>query len=84
MAQICEMIPRQILDSRGYPTLEVEIGMEGGLRARASVPSGASTGSREARELRDGNEKYYRGKSVLRAVENVREVLAPLFAGERG
>ena len=82
MAEIHKIHPRQILDSRGYPTLEVEIQLKGGAWARASVPSGASTGSREAVELRDGNEKYYRGKSVLQAVGNVREILAPLLMGK--
>ena len=62
--------------------MEVEIGVEKGGGARASVPSGASTGTREAVELRDGNEKYYRGKSVLTAVNNIKEVLTPLLMGK--
>ena len=82
MAHICNIHPRQILDSRGYPTVEVEIGVDNGVRARASVPSGASTGSREAMELRDGDEKCYRGKSVFGAIDNIKEILSPLLMGK--
>jgi enolase len=75
MSRIREVRALEILDSRGNPTLEVEIGLDSGARGRACVPSGASTGSREALELRDGG-KRYRGKGVTRAVENVRGELA--------
>jgi enolase len=62
---------REILDSRGNPTLEVEVLLSGGVAARAGVPSGASTGSREALELRDGDQKRYGGKGVRKAVAHV-------------
>jgi enolase len=75
MSRIREVRALEILDSRGNPTLEVEIVLDTGVRGRAAVPSGASTGSREALELRDGG-KRYRGKGVTRAVENVRGELA--------
>jgi enolase len=75
MSRIREVRALEILDSRGNPTLEVEIALDSGARGRACVPSGASTGSREALELRDGG-KRYRGKGVTRAVENVRGELA--------
>jgi len=68
---------REILDSRGNPTVEVDCCLQGGVRARAAVPSGASTGSREAVELRDGNIQRYHGKGVLKAVANVNETIAP-------
>ncbi len=68
---------RQILDSRGNPTVEVDVYLEDGTLGRASVPSGASTGANEAVELRDGNKKVYGGKGVLKAVENVNERIAP-------
>ncbi len=71
---------REVLDSRGNPTLEVECRLDGGAVGRAMVPSGASTGTREALELRDGG-KRYGGKGVLRAVANVREPIAPALAG---
>jgi|SRR5687768_6696439 len=73
---------REILDSRGQPTLEVEVALSGGTAGRASVPSGASTGSREALELRDGDAKRYLGKGVSRAVLNVNETIAPHVVGE--
>ncbi len=73
---------RQILDSRGTPTIEVDVTTESGAFGRASVPSGASTGSKEAVELRDGNENYYFGKSVLNAVENVNNIIAKNLVGE--
>jgi enolase len=69
--QIAKVIAREILDSRGNPTVEVEVSLRGGHKARAGVPSGASTGSREALELRDGDKKRFGGKGVLKAVENV-------------
>src|SRR6476660_7890001 len=67
---------RQILDSRGNPTVEADIELEDGTIGRAAVPSGASTGAHEACELRDGDKKVYMGKGVLKAVENVNEALA--------
>ena len=72
---------REILDSRGNPTGEVECTLEGGASGRAGVPSGASTGSREALELRDGDKKRYGGKGVLSAVKNVNETIAPEVLG---
>src|SRR5947208_3758564 len=71
MIEIAEVIGREILDSRGNPTIEVEVVLEDGSFGRAAVPSGASTGSREAIELRDGDAKRYGGKGVQRAVANV-------------
>lgn len=71
----------EILDSRGNPTIRVCISLENGIKACASVPSGASTGENEAVELRDGDKKRYGGKGVLKAVENVREVIAPHIIG---
>jgi enolase len=72
---------REILDSRGNPTIEVECLLEGGASGRAGVPSGASTGSREALELRDGDKKRFGGKGVLSAVKNVNETVAPEVLG---
>jgi enolase len=72
---------RQILDSRGNPTVEVEVGLSSGVLARAAVPSGASTGENEAVELRDGDKKHYMGKSVRRAIENVNTRIAPAIEG---
>ena len=72
---------RQILDSRGNPTVEVDCWLENGTHARAAVPSGASTGSREAVELRDGDPKRYRGKGVLQAVANINDRIAPALIG---
>jgi enolase len=72
---------REILDSRGNPTVEVDVRLQGGAFGRAAVPSGASTGEHEAWELRDGDKKRYRGKGVLRAVANVNEKIAPVLAG---
>ena len=72
---------REILDSRGNPTVEVDVRLQGGAFGRASVPSGASTGEHEAWELRDGDKKRYGGKGVLRAVANVNEKIAPVLAG---
>jgi len=72
---------REILDSRGQPTVEVDVTLEGGSRGRAAVPSGASTGSHEAVELRDGGERY-RGRGVKQVVENINEVIAPALVGE--
>jgi enolase len=81
MTKITEIKARQILDSRGNPTVEVDVFTEAGNMGRAAVPSGASTGSKEALELRDGDKKYYLGKSVLKAVANVKEKIAPKLIG---
>ncbi|HEX3150198.1 MAG TPA: phosphopyruvate hydratase [Gemmataceae bacterium] len=72
---------REILDSRGNPTVEVEVVLADGTLGRAAVPSGASTGAHEAVELRDGDKKRYLGKGVLKAVENVQKLIAPAIAG---
>ena len=74
---------REIIDSRGNPTVEVEVTLENGVMGRASVPSGASTGENEALELRDGNKKRFGGKGVLKAVENVNDIIAPELKGFR-
>ncbi len=81
MTTITGVMGREILDSRGNPTVEVDIQLECGVRARAAVPSGASTGENEAVELRDTRSKRYGGKGVLRAVKNVNEVIAPELLG---
>src|SRR5271170_4920365 len=73
---------REILDSRGNPTLEVEVILEDGSSGRAAVPSGASTGAHEALELRDGDKGRYLGKGTLKAVQNVNEALAQHLIGE--
>lgn len=78
---ITEVYAREILDSRGNPTVEVEVCLESGVIGRAAVPSGASTGVYEAVELRDGDKSRYLGKGVLKAVENVNEVIAPKLEG---
>ena len=80
MATIEMVAAREILDSRGNPTVEVEVGLEGGARGRAAVPSGASTGAHEAIELRDGGDRYG-GKGVLKAVQNVNTRIAPNLVG---
>jgi len=77
MTKIKEVKAREILDSRGNPTVEVEIYLSGGAKGRAAVPSGASTGEREALELRDGDGKRFLGKGVQKAVKNVQEIIAP-------
>jgi enolase len=74
---IADITARQILDSRGNPTVEVDVTLEDGTQGRAAVPSGASTGEYEAVELRDGDKKVYGGKGVLKAVQNVNEIIAP-------
>ena len=79
--KIEEVKGREILDSRGNPTVEVEIQLESGVTGRAAVPSGASTGAHEAVELRDGDKKKYSGKSVLKAVTNVEDRIAPEIEG---
>lgn len=81
MGQIISIHAREILDSRGNPTIEVEVTTASGARGRAAVPSGASTGENEALELRDGDKKRYGGKGVLKAVENVNDVIAPEIIG---
>ena len=73
---------REILDSRGNPTVEVEVTLENGVMGRAAVPSGASTGENEALELRDGDKGRYLGKGVLKAVENVNNIIAPALKGD--
>lgn len=80
--QIQEIIAREILDSRGNPTVEVEVRLTGGWSGRASVPSGASTGAFEALELRDNQPERYLGKGVLTAVNNIRRELAPRLKGQ--
>jgi enolase len=82
MAKIKNVVGRQILDSRGNPTVEVEITLDTGFVARAAVPSGASTGEYEACELRDGNKKLYQGKGVLKAVAAVNGPIAKLLKGK--
>ena len=77
MSLIAGIIPRQIFDSRGTPTVEVDVFTENGIVGRAAVPSGASTGMHEAVELRDGENSYYRGKSVLTVVEKISEIIEP-------
>src|SRR5262249_48755844 len=81
MLHVTELRAREILDSRGNPTIEVDCQLEGGAMGRAAVPSGASTGEHEAIELRDGDAKRYRGKGVQKAVRNVGEVIAPALLG---
>jgi enolase len=81
MSWIEEIRAREILDSRGNPTVEAEVILESGEVGRAAVPSGASTGEHEAVELRDGDEKRYFGKGVLKAVSNVNEIIAPEIVG---
>ncbi|MGC6564433.1 MAG: phosphopyruvate hydratase, partial [Akkermansiaceae bacterium] len=72
---------REIIDSRGNPTVEVDVALEGGAFGRAAVPSGASTGEHEAWELRDGDKSRYLGKGVLTAVASVNDKIAPALAG---
>jgi enolase len=81
MSIIAEIIGREILDSRGNPTVEVEVLLESGLSGRASVPSGASTGTHEALELRDKDPKRYLGKGVQKAIQNIHRVIAPRLLG---
>ena len=81
MSEIVAVLARQILDSRGNPTLEVDVELDSGVIGRAAVPSGASTGSREAVELRDGDKKVYGGKGVNKAVSNVISVIGPEIIG---
>lgn len=81
MAVITDVYAREILDSRGNPTVEVEVYLEDGTLATAAVPSGASTGMFEAVELRDGDKSRYQGKGVLKAVENVNDIIGPAIIG---
>jgi enolase len=81
MSSIYDVFAREVLDSRGNPTVEVEVVLESGAMGRAIVPSGASTGEREALELRDGDSKRYKGKGVLKAVGNVNDTIAPKLEG---
>jgi enolase len=82
MSKINSIIARQVLDSRGNPTVEVDLRTEDGSFGRAAVPSGASTGTLEALELRDGDKDYYVGKSVRNAVKNIHDKIAPLLLGK--
>ncbi|MEM2868597.1 MAG: phosphopyruvate hydratase [candidate division WOR-3 bacterium] len=81
MSEITEVVAREILDSRGNPTIEVDVYLDSGAFGRAQVPSGASTGEREALELRDQDTKRFSGKGVLKAVENVNDIIAPELIG---
>ena len=81
MTEIVAIHAREILDSRGNPTVEADVLLASGAMGRAAVPSGASTGEHEAVELRDGDKAHYLGKGVLQAVENVESVIAPELAG---
>ena len=81
MTRIVDIYAREVLDSRGNPTVEVEVTLECGVVGRAIVPSGASTGESEALELRDGDKKRYLGKGVLKAVSNVNDIIAPKMIG---
>src|SRR5271166_3738624 len=80
--EISTIHAREILDSRGNPTIEVEVVLDDGASGRAAVPSGASTGAHEAVELRDGDKKRYLGKGVTKAVANVNDIIAPTVLGE--
>ncbi|HOZ22380.1 MAG TPA: phosphopyruvate hydratase [bacterium] len=82
MTTIIDVFAREILDSRGNPTIEVDVALEGGAVGRAAVPSGASTGEHEAVELRDGDAARYKGKGVLQAVKNVNDIIADEVIGE--
>ena len=81
MTHIVDITGREILDSRGNPTVEVDVTLENGVMGRAAVPSGASTGEHEALELRDGDKSRYQGKGVLNAVNNVNTVIADALLG---
>src|ERR1041384_530762 len=81
MSKIVEINALEILDSRGNPTVEAEVGLASGARGRAAAPSGASTGTREAVELRDGEKKRYLGKGVRKAVKNVQTEIAKRVIG---
>ena len=81
MAKIVKVIGREIIDSRGNPTVEADVYLDDGSMGRAAVPSGASTGVREALELRDGDKARFGGKGVLKAVDNVNKILGPAIIG---
>jgi enolase len=81
MSAIVDVIAREILDSRGYPTVEADVLLESGVLGRAAVPSGASTGSREAIELRDGDQRRYQGKGVTKAVDNINTEICEAIIG---
>src|SRR5690554_6119818 len=81
MSAIVDIIGREIMDSRGNPTVECDVLLESGAMGRAAVPSGASTGAREAVELRDGDEQRYLGKGVLNAVQNINTEIAEAVVG---
>jgi len=83
MSKISKVLAREILDSRGNPTIEVELSTESGLFARSAVPSGASTGEHEAIELRDGDKSRYGGKGVMKAIGNVNKIISGHILGER-
>ncbi|MBS0287949.1 MAG: phosphopyruvate hydratase [Proteobacteria bacterium] len=82
MSLIKNIIAREILDSRGFPTVEAQVVLENGMQASACVPSGASTGSREALELRDKDAKRFNGKGVLKAIENIQKYISPALKGK--
>ena len=82
MVKIKEIKAREILDSRGNPTVEAQVTLSDGTISIASVPSGASTGEREALEMRDGDQKRFFGKGVLKAVNNVNKIIAPKLIGQ--
>src|SRR5690349_18718617 len=81
MSAIVDIVGREILDSRGNPTVECDVLLESGTMGRAAVPSGASTGSREAIELRDGDKRRYLGKGVLKAVEHINTEISESVLG---
>src|SRR5437667_4633554 len=81
MSSIVDVVAREILDSRGNPTVECDVLLESGVMGRAAVPSGASTGSREAIELRDGDKSRYLGKGVLKAVEHINTEISEAIMG---
>ena len=80
MSEIIKVVAREVLDSRANPTVEVEVYTKDGGFGRAQVPSGASTGIKEALELRDGDHRYF-GKGVLKAVANIQEIISPKLIG---
>src|SRR5512132_3754018 len=81
MSSIVDVVGREILDSRGNPTVEADVLLESGVMGRAAVPSGASTGEHEAIELRDKDDERYGGKGVTLAAQNIEETIAPALAG---
>ena len=83
MSHIINITGREILDSRGNPTVEVEVLTADGIIGRAAVPSGASTGMHEAVELRDGDKSRYLGKGVLKAVQNINDIIRPELEGRQ-